>query len=181
MALPPAFSIASWAVLENLCAWTVTAVLISPLLRTLIRPFFLRSRPRAMILSRVNSVTFCGGGDLGDAVEAEDLVLDAEDVGEAALGQTAVKGHLAAFEAAHERGAGAGALTLVSAGRGLTHARTHTAADALLVFVRLLGGAEIGEITDCHCFPRYNAGGLQRLALLSRTCCLSVDLQTRAY
>ena len=31
-----------------------------------------------------------GGGDLGDAVEAEDLVLDAEDVGKAALGQTAV-------------------------------------------------------------------------------------------
>ena len=33
-----------------------------------------------------------GGGDLGDAVEAENLVLDAEDVGEAALGQTAVQG-----------------------------------------------------------------------------------------
>jgi hypothetical protein len=93
-----------------------------------------------------------GSGDLGDAVEAENLVLNAEDVGKATLGQTAVKGHLAAFEAAHERGARAGALTLVSAGGGFTHARTHTAADALLVFVRLLGGAEIGEITDCHCF-----------------------------
>src|ERR1700704_5678249 len=34
-----------------------------------------------------------GGGDLGDAVETEDLVLDAEDVGKAALRQTAVKGH----------------------------------------------------------------------------------------
>src|SRR5260370_41731719 len=45
-----------------------------------------------------------GGGDLGDAVEAENLVLDAEDVGEAALGQTTMKGHLAAFKAAHERG-----------------------------------------------------------------------------
>src|ERR1700688_4841767 len=76
-----------------------------------------------------------GGGNLGDAVEAEDLVLDAEDVGKAALRQTAMKGHLAAFEAAHQRGAGAGALTLVSPGGGLTHARTHTTADALLVFV----------------------------------------------
>src|SRR5580692_1150697 len=44
-------------------------------------------------------------GDLGDANEAEDLILDAEDGGEAALGQTTVKGHLAAFEATHERGA----------------------------------------------------------------------------
>src|SRR5271156_5409075 len=93
-----------------------------------------------------------GSGNLGDAVEAEDLVLDAEDVGEAALGQTAVKGHLAAFEATHEGGSGARALTLVSAGGGLTHTRTHTTADTLLVFVRLFRGAEIGEITDCHCF-----------------------------
>src|SRR6202166_5140734 len=43
-----------------------------------------------------------GGGDLGDTVEAEDLVLDSEDIRKAALRQTAVKGHLAAFEAAHE-------------------------------------------------------------------------------
>src|SRR6266851_856747 len=57
-ALPPAFSIASWAVLENLWAWMVTAVLISPLLSTLMRPFFLRRRPMATILSRVNSETF---------------------------------------------------------------------------------------------------------------------------
>src|SRR5260370_22120551 len=36
-----------------------------------------------------------GGCDLSNAVEAENLVFDAEDVGEAALGQTAVKRHLA--------------------------------------------------------------------------------------
>src|SRR5260370_26731152 len=93
-----------------------------------------------------------GSGDFGDAVEAEDLVLDSEDVGKAALRQAAVKGHLTAFEATHERGPRTGALTLVSAGGGFAHARTHTAADALLVFVRLLGGAEIGEITNCHSF-----------------------------
>src|SRR6267154_4468411 len=55
-----------------------------------------------------------GRGDLGDAVETENLVLDAEDVGKAALGQTTMKGHLAAFKAAHERGTRTGALTLVS-------------------------------------------------------------------
>src|ERR1700758_2190935 len=32
------------------------------------------------------------GGNLGEAVEAEDLVLDAEDVGKATLRQAAVKG-----------------------------------------------------------------------------------------
>src|SRR3984957_18285216 len=92
-----------------------------------------------------------GSSNLGDAVEAEDLILDAEDVGKAALGQTTGKGHLAAFKAAHEGRTRAGALTFVSTGGGLTHARTHTAADTLLVFIRLLGGAEIREITDCHC------------------------------
>src|ERR1700679_1453594 len=62
-----------------------------------------------------------GSDYLGDAIEAEDGVLHPEDVREAALGQTAVKGHLAAFEAAHQRGSRAGALALVSAGGGLTH------------------------------------------------------------
>src|SRR5271156_1839404 len=85
-----------------------------------------------------------GSGNLGDAVEAEDLVLDAEDVGEAALGQAAVKGHLAAFKAAHEAGAGTRTLALVATGGSFAHAGTHTAADTLLVFVSLLGGAEIG-------------------------------------
>ena len=113
-----------------------------------------------MMCSRVNSEVVARGDDLGDAVEAEDLVFDAEDVGESALGQTAVKGHLAAFEAAHQGRTRAGALTLVSTGRGLTHARAHTAADALLVFVRLLGGAEIGEITNCHCVFLAIAPGL---------------------
>src|ERR1700737_3250486 len=59
-----------------------------------------------------------GGGNFGDAVEAENLILDTEDIGEAALRQTAVKRHLAAFKAAHKGGTGPGALTLVSAGGG---------------------------------------------------------------
>src|ERR1035437_2512456 len=56
MALPPAFSIASCAVLENLCAWMVTGPASLPLLSTLMRPPFLRSRPSSTILSSVNSV-----------------------------------------------------------------------------------------------------------------------------
>ena len=91
--------------------------------------------------------------ELGDGVEAEDGVLHAEDVGEAALGQAAVQRHLAAFKAAHQAGARTRALTLVAAGGRLAHTRAHTATDALLVFVRLLGRLQIAEI-QCHLFPR---------------------------
>src|ERR1700722_14079104 len=90
--------------------------------------------------------------DLSNAVKSKNGVFHAEDVREAALRQTTVQRHLAAFKAAHQLRTRAGALTLVTTGRGLTHARTHTAADTLLVFIRLLGGAEIGKITDCHDF-----------------------------
>src|ERR1017187_679647 len=97
--------------------------------------------------------------NLGDAVQAKDRVLGAEDVVEAAFGQAAVQRHLTAFEAAHQRRAGTRTLALVAACGSLAHARAHTAADTLLVFVRLLGGAQIGEIADCHfVLPRYNAG-----------------------
>src|ERR1700678_1177612 len=44
-----------------------------------------------------------GGDYLGDAVETEDLVLHAEDVGKTTLRQPTVKGHLTTFETAHER------------------------------------------------------------------------------
>src|ERR1017187_5730006 len=60
-------------------------------------------------------------GDLGyfkglDAVEIDDRVLGAEDVGETALGQTAMQRHLAAFKTAHQAEAGTRTLTLVAAG-----------------------------------------------------------------
>jgi hypothetical protein len=97
--------------------------------------------------------------NLGDPVQAEHRVLHAEDVGEATLGQAAVQRHLTALEAAHQRRSGARALSLVAPGGCLAHARPHAAADTLLVFIRLLGGVQIGEIADCHfLFPRYNAG-----------------------
>ncbi len=89
--------------------------------------------------------------ELGDGVEAEDGVLHAEDVGEAALGQAAVQRHLAALKAAHQAGARTRSLALVAAGGRLAHARAHTAANALLVFIRLLGRLQIAEI-QCHCF-----------------------------
>src|ERR1017187_10152495 len=158
MALPPAFSIASCAVFENLCAWMVTGPATGPLLSTLIRPPLLAQQAELNDLVQREFRTWSGREDLSDAVQTEDRVLDAEDIVEAALRQAAVQRHLAAFESAHQRRSGAGTLALVATSGSLAHARTHAAADTLLVFVRLLGGAQIGEIADCHfVFPRYNA------------------------
>src|SRR4051794_34961328 len=63
--------------------------------------------------------------------EVDDGEFLLEDVGETALRQTAVKRHLAAFEAAHDRVTRDGTRTLAAAGRGLTLARAHTASNAL--------------------------------------------------
>src|SRR5579883_1327960 len=57
MALPPAFSIFSWAALENLCAWTVMGFVSSPLPRILSRPFFFLIRPFFSKYSSVSSVS----------------------------------------------------------------------------------------------------------------------------
>ena len=66
-------------------------------------------------------------------------ILLLENIGEAALRQTAVQRHLAAFKSAHDAVAGNGARAFVSARRGLAPAGTHAAADALFP-VLLPGG-----------------------------------------
>src|SRR6266567_2397457 len=86
-------------------------------------------------------------GDLGDSfesrdpVQVHDRILGAEDVGEAALGQTAMQRHLAALETAHQAEARARTLALVAAGRSLAHAGSHTATDTLAPRICLLGRA----------------------------------------
>ena len=82
----------------------------------------------------------------GQLLQIHDVEFLAEDVGEAALGHAAMQWHLAAFKAAHHARTAARTLAFVSAGRGLAHARTHAAADALLVFRRLLWCANVGKI-----------------------------------
>jgi hypothetical protein len=78
---------------------------------------------------------------LDQPVQIHHRVLGAEDVGKAALGQAAVQRHLAALKAAHQAGAGAAALALVAAGRGLAHAGSHAAADTLAPGVGFSGRA----------------------------------------
>src|SRR5213075_1129794 len=70
-----------------------------------------------------------------ETLEVRDVhygVLFPEDVGEAALREAAVQRHLAAFESAHPREAGARLLPLLAPAGGLAVARSGTAADALL-------------------------------------------------
>src|SRR3954468_8325860 len=80
--------------------------------------------------------------------EVHDRVDLLEDVGEAALRQTAVQRHLAAFESAHAREAGAGLLSLFTASGGLAVARSRAAADALLRVARALFRFEVAEFHD---------------------------------
>src|SRR3954464_836143 len=79
----------------------------------------------------------------GPVANIHDRIFGAEDVGETALGKTAVQRHLSAFEAAHHARAGAGALPFVSTAGGLADTAAHTTANALLVRVRLFRGADV--------------------------------------
>src|ERR1700686_5096729 len=72
------------------------------------------------------------------ALQAHDVKFLAEDVGEATLRHTAMQRHLAAFKSADHAGTGTRALTFVSTGGRLAHARAHTAAHAFSFFRRLL-------------------------------------------
>src|SRR4029450_5038810 len=73
------------------------------------------------------------GVERGEVPQVHNVVLDAEDVGEAALGQPPVERHLAALEAALVPVAGAGLLALVAASGGLAVAGAGTAADTLAI------------------------------------------------
>src|ERR1700733_10184544 len=73
-----------------------------------------------------------------ELVQIHDVKFLAENIGEPALRHAPVQGHLAALKTAHHARTAARPLALVSAGGGLAHAGTHTAADALLVFGCLL-------------------------------------------
>src|SRR5438034_1164891 len=64
--------------------------------------------------------------------QIDDGILLLENVGESALGQTAVQRHLAAFESAHDAVAGDRARALAPAAAGLAQPRAHAAAHALL-------------------------------------------------
>src|SRR5207253_1911491 len=81
-----------------------------------------------------------------------DDVFFLEDVREAALGQTAMQRHLAAFESAHTAEAGARLLALFTAAGGLAVARSGAAADALL---RVSGAFLRFEIAEFHRLLHY--------------------------
>jgi len=86
--------------LRNLWACTVTATLISPLFRTLIRPSSAQKAKRDDLIER--ELRLRRARDLGDAVEAKHGVLRAEDVGEARLGRRRLQRGIWPPEATHE-------------------------------------------------------------------------------
>src|SRR5262252_8233684 len=69
----------------------------------------------------------------GQAVQIDDPVLDAKDVGEAALGQAAMQWHLSTFKTAQQPRSRTGSLSLMAAGGGLAHAAAHAASHPLAV------------------------------------------------
>src|SRR5262249_8058888 len=84
---------------------------------------------------------------LGDRVEVDHVVFDAEVIVEPALGHATVQRHLAAFEPALVLEARARLCALVAAPRGLAVARALAAPDALL---RVLGAFWWTQIAEIH-------------------------------
>ena len=130
---PPAASIRALADAENLWADTVSAFLISPSPRILTGRLL---RDEARRRDSASGVTAAPGLEAVEVGEVHDVVLDAEDVREAALGHPAVERHLAALEAPLVAVAGARLLALVAAAGGLAVAAAGAAADALAVVRR---------------------------------------------
>src|SRR5690606_23569493 len=91
-------------------------------------------------------VELAGVDGLLDPPERHDVEIARKDVVEAALGQTAVDRHLAAFIAV-DRHARAGLLTLHAATAGLAEAGTDTAADAL---ARLASAFLVAQFIEFH-------------------------------
>src|SRR5579863_1124849 len=78
-----------------------------------------------------------GLAELDQPLQADDVELLAENIGEAALRHAAVQRHLAAFKPADHARSGARTLSLVPAGGRLAHPRTHAAPYALALLGRL--------------------------------------------
>src|SRR5579872_2118804 len=92
--------------------------------------------------------------------QVQDGVFHAENIGEAALGQAAVQGHLAAFKAAHHARSGAGPLSLMSARGGLAHAAAHAPAHALAVGGCPFWRRQVGKIRwHVKSLSRFKSGG----------------------
>src|SRR5579871_960066 len=84
--------------------------------------------------------------ELLQAADVHDDILFAEDIGEAALRQAAVKRHLAAFKTAHHAIAGDRTGALCAAPGILASAGAHALPDALLLLLLPLGRPEIAEV-----------------------------------
>ena len=119
LAWPPAFWIFSAAAFEKMCASISILRVISPV------PSTLSPSPSLLMMPQLDQAVHRErvAWQLFQIAQIHDRILLLENVGEAALRQTAVQRHLAAFESAHDAVAGDGARALVTAGRRLAAAR----------------------------------------------------------
>ena len=174
--VPPAASIFFRAVLLNLCAVT-------------------RERLRELAVAEdLDQLAAAGPGRAPAAAPAStspcrespscadvhDRVLDAEDVGEAALRDAADERHLAALEAGPLAVAGARLLALVAPAGGLAEARAGAAADALARVLAALWRGEARAASSLR--PRRSRPRCGILATMPRTAGVSsrIDLVTDA-
>lgn len=101
-------------------------------------------RDKTALLKRgeIDDGSGCKSIKLGEIQDVEDF---AEDVGESALGESALKGHLAPFEAGMRGGACASVLAFVAKACGFSKTRTYATSDALCFFDSAFGGAKRGK------------------------------------
>src|SRR5207302_5716536 len=103
-----------------------------------------------------------GQAEVLEVADVDQRVLDAEGVGEPALGDAPLDGHLPALEADEVHVAGAGLLALAAAAGGLAGARRLATADALLLFDASATGrgqlAQLVHFTSPRSLPAARSG-----------------------
>ena len=142
-ALPPAAAIFSAALPLNLCARTVSALLISPRARTLTRAV---AANQPSLAQEIGRHVDAGVEPLRQRIEIDDVELLAEGIEKAALRHASVERHLTALEPTLVLEARTGLRTLVAPAGRLAVPGPLAAADPLLRVLGTLRRTQIVQI-----------------------------------
>src|ERR1700723_756123 len=137
-------------------------------LHAIARPRADAGRDQGLDRHRLGGVELARIERLLDAAEIDLVNVACGRIDEAALGQTAMQGHLAAFKALDAH-AGAGRLTLAAATRLLAFAGADAAPDA---GARLRGARIVGDVVEFHVCPHRPS--------MTRTRCATLAIMPRA-
>src|SRR5580658_6193545 len=102
----------------------------------------LSDRAQFQELARIESVA----AQLFEPTQIDDRVFLSKNIGESALGETAMQRHLAALKSPHAGITGDRFRAFCSAPRIFTAARAHALADALILVLLPLGRFQLAEI-----------------------------------